>query len=66
MPQITLPTRVSGRTVTLINNIPINTYENKCTSGNITTSVSNHLPQFLIIENYKGETYKIKNPKVTV
>ena len=66
MPQITLPTRVSGRTVTLIDNIPINTYENKCTSGNITTSVSNHLPQFLIIENFKGETYKIKNPKVTV
>ena len=66
MPQITLPTRVSGRTVTLIDNIPINTYEDKCTSANITTSVSYHLPQFLIIENFKGERYKIKNPKVTV
>ena len=66
MSQITLPTRVTGRTATLINNILINSYENKYTSGNITTSVSNHLPQFLIIENFKGQTYKIKNPKVTI
>ena len=40
MPQITLPTRVTGRTVTLIDNILINSFENKCTSGNITTSIS--------------------------
>ena len=66
MPQITLPTRVTGRTATLIDNVLINSYENKCTSGNITTSVSDHLPQFLIIENFKGQTYKIKNPKVTI
>ena len=66
MPQITLPARVTGRTVTLIGNILINSYENKCTSGNVTTSVSDHLPQFLIIENFKGQTYKIKNPKVTI
>ena len=63
MPQITLPTRVTGRTATLIDNILINSYENKCTSGNITTSVSDHLSQFLIIENFKGQTYKIKAPK---
>ena len=66
MSQITLPTRVAGRTATLINNILINSYENKCTCGDITTSVSDHLPQFLIIENFKGQTYKIKNPKVTI
>ena len=63
MPQITLPTRVTGRTATLIDNALINSYENKCTSGNITTSVSDHLSQFLIIENFKGQTYKIKAPK---
>ena len=66
MPQITLPARVTGRTVILIGNILINSYENKCTSGNATTSVSDHLPQFLIIENFKGQTYKIKNPKTTI
>ena len=57
MPQITLPTRVSGRTAKLIDNILINSYENKCTSGNITTSVSSHLAQFLIIENFKGQAH---------
>ena len=63
IPQITLPTRVTGRTATLIDNVLINSYENKCTSGNITTSVSDHLPQFLIIENFKGQRYKKKAPK---
>ena len=66
MRQITLAAGVTGRTVTLIGNILINSYENKCTSGNVTTSVSDHLPQFLIIENFKGQTYKIKNPKATI
>ena len=44
MPQITLPTRLTGRTATLIDNILINSYENKCSSANITTSVSDHVP----------------------
>ena len=66
MPQITLSTRVTGRTATLIDNILINSYENKCTSGNIITSFSDQLLQFLIIENFKGQTYTIKNPKVTI
>ena len=66
MPQITLPNRVSGRTATLIDNTLINSYENKCTSSNIITSFSNHLLQFLITENFKGQTYKTKNPKVTI
>ena len=48
MPQITLPTRVTSRTATLIGNILINSYKNKCTSGDITTSVSDHIPQFLM------------------
>ena len=66
MPQIKLPTRVAGRKATRIDNIIINSYENKCISGNITTFVSNHLPQFLVIENFKCQKYKIKNPKVTI
>ena len=66
MPQITLPAKVTGRTVALIDNIIISGYENKCFSSNITTSVSDHLPQFLIIENVKGQTYKVKTPKVTI
>ena len=66
MLEIALPTRVAGRTATLTGNILVNNYENKCTSGNITTSVSDHLQKFRIIENFKGQTYKIKNPKATI
>ena len=66
MPQITRPTRLTGRTATLTGNILINSYENKCTSYNITTSVSGHLPQFLVTESFKGKTYKKKTPKATI
>ena len=66
MPQIILPTRVTGRTATLIDSMLINRCENKCTSGNMTTSVFDLLPQFLFIEYFKGQTYKINNPKATI
>ena len=63
MSQITLSTKVTGRTATFIANILINRNKNKYTSCNITTPVSDHLPLFLIIKNFKGKTCKIKNPK---
>ena len=66
MPQITLPTRVTSRTAALIDNVLINSYENKYISGNIPTSVSDYLPQFLLNKNFKGQTCKIKNRKVTL
>ena len=66
MLQKALPTRVTGRTATSINNILTNSYENKGTSGNITSFASDHLPQFLITENFKGKVYVIKNPKATI
>ena len=55
MPQITLPTRVARKsvTLTLIDNILLNDYEYKCISGNITSFISDHLRQFLIFENFK-------------
>ena len=49
-PQITLPTRITDRLATLIDNIFLNTQLHKQTSGNITTSISDHLPQFTILE----------------
>ena len=60
---MTHPTRVTGRTATLIDIILISSYDNKCTSVNITTSVSDHLPQFRIMGISKGKTNMIKNPK---
>ena len=53
MPQITLPTRVAQKSATIIDNILINHYEYKCISGDITSFISDHLPQYIIFENFK-------------
>ena len=60
LPQITLPTRVSTKSATLIDNIFINESECKCVSGNITTSISDHLPQFIILKKFK-DTSQVQN-----
>ena len=65
IPQMTLSTRLAGRTATLTDDI-ISSYKIKYNSGNITTSVPDHLLQFLIIENFKGKTYITKNPKGSI
>ena len=57
-PQITLPTRVTEKSTTLIDNIFVNNPSFKYLSGNITTSISDHLPQFIILENFKGSNLK--------
>ena len=57
-PQITLPTRVTEKSATLIDNIFVNNPSFKYLSGNITTSISDHLPQFIILENFKGSNLK--------
>ena len=53
IPHITLPTRVAEKSATLIDNIFTNNYEHNCVSGNVTTYISDCLPQFLIIEDLK-------------
>ena len=64
IPQITLPTRITEKTATLIDNIFTNSYKHNsnCLSGNITTYISDHLPQFLIIENLKLPSFKQNAP----
>ena len=57
-PQITLPTRVTEKSATLIDNIFVNNPSFKYLPGNITTSISDHLPQFIILENVKGSNLK--------
>ena len=57
-PQITLPTRVTEISATLIDNIFVNNPSFKYLSGNITTSISDHLPQFIILENFKGSNQR--------
>ena len=51
-PQIMLPTRITEKTATLIDNIFVNGQAQKYNSRNI-TSLSDHYPQFIIIENGK-------------
>ena len=54
MPQITLPTRITEKTATLIDNILINNNVLNCISGNTTTSISDHLPQFIVLDSLLG------------
>ena len=65
MPHITLRTRVAQKSATLIDNILINHYEYKCISSNITSFISDHLPQFIIFEKFK-ENNITKNDNQTV
>lgn len=59
-PHITKPTRVTDHTSTLIDNIFFNSIDYDCTSGNIIYNISDHLPNFLIINEFcsseKNET----------
>ena len=64
IPQITLPTRITEKTATLIDNIFINSYNSIYLSGNITTYISDHLPQFLVIENLKQPSFN-QNPPIS-
>ena len=66
IPQITLPTTITEKTATLINNIFTNSYKHNsnCLSVNITTYISDHLPQFLIIENLKQPSFN-QNPPIS-
>ena len=55
--QITIPTRITSRSSTLIDNIFTNIVHESLVSGNLTFSISDHLAQFLIYPqltiNYK-------------
>ena len=49
--QITLQTQIDQKSATFIHNIFLNYHEHQCISGNLTTYISHHLPQFIIVEN---------------
>ena len=57
-----LPTRITKKTATPIANIFVNGQAQKYKSGNI-TSISDHLPQFIITENGKGDNPANKTAK---
>ena len=61
-PYIIQPTRFTGETHTLIDNIFYNDVSNQCISGNFIPHVTDHLPNFLIIpyEHIPPDKYKQK------
>ena len=67
-PTINSPTRVIAASKTLIDNIFYNDFTKKISAGNILTSISDHLTQYLLISNQtevsqnnsKQETLKIR------
>ena len=65
MPLITLPTRISTRSKTLIDNILFNQFSHGIKSGNINVSISDHSPQFAIIP-FQNKKTKTKNKKLFV
>ena len=54
IPLILQPTRITSRSNTLIDNIFSNVIETDIISGNLTATISDHLPQFAIIPNTFG------------
>ena len=62
VPHITLPSRITNRSQTLIDNIFSNNPEfENCTSGNFTFSISDHLAQFLIVPSPDIRPPKVHN-----
>ena len=51
LPAISLPTRVTPTSQTLIDNILISPTLNSVRCGNLTVGISDHLPQFLFLDN---------------
>ena len=54
VPYITLPTRITPRSKTLIDNIFFNEINEAAISGNLTTNISDHHAQFLITPKILG------------
>ena len=55
LPSITLPTRITDTSSTIIDNIFISPTDSNILSGNLTVSISDHLPQFIFL-GIKPET----------
>ena len=50
-PTINTPTQITATSKTLIDNVFYNDFTKKVVAGNITTSISDHLTQYLIIKD---------------
>ena len=52
-PQITIPSHITSKSSTLMDNIFVNEYDSTFLSGNLAISLSDYLTQFLIMSSLK-------------
>ena len=58
LPSITLPTRITNQSSTLIDNIFVSPSSLSSISGNRSVAISDHLPQFITSALLSGEVFK--------
>ena len=58
LPNISSPTRITSTSATLIDNNFTNDYDNTFRSGNLVTTLSDHLAQILIVQIQNATRYK--------
>ena len=59
-PQILKPTRITHHSATLIDNIFFNSLEHHTISGNILSGITDHLPNFIIINKFSALPKNVK------
>ena len=65
-PMITKPTRITDYSATLIDHIFFNSLEYYTVSGNIIYDISDHLPNFVLIDNANIQNKSKKSSNVTI
>ena len=66
IPLILQPTRITSHSNTLIDNIFSNVIDPDLISGNLTATISDHLPQFSMIPNMFGKMKFKSKPWITL
>lgn len=70
MPKITLPTRITDHSISLIDHILHKTtpknMDNQITTGNIFSDISDHLPNFILINSQKITQNKNSRPVIRI
>ena len=63
LPLIHQPTRITGRSATIIDNIFANNFEHESISGNLLLKISDHLPQFSTFKKFHLDHKALNNYK---
>ena len=60
LPQITMPTRLTDTTMSIIDNIYTNTFTGDIFSGNIIIQIADHLLQFISVNKKHSKSHQIQ------